>query len=219
MIDDTAVQLVDSPEEALSPREARLERAAAILRWGAIGNGVLAAAVIVVTLAGALQIVPDAAGTLHDLLLSRALSADDAAIVTIVLTVLVNISFLLVLMVGVLAREVWALAGVWLLTGVNLLGLLLFGFLPGVLAIGVAASSGLLAMRDVRAFRINPVMLKELRGRMRGVRAFIVLTVYLGLMSGFTALLYLIYTPVNRASGSAAAGEVGRVLFMGIVGI
>ena len=45
------------------------------------------------------------------------------------------------------------------------------------------------------------------------------LSVYLGLMSAFLALLYLIYEPINRASGSAAAGEVGRILFMGIVGI
>jgi hypothetical protein len=219
MIDDTAVQLVDSPEEALSPREARLERAAAVLRWGAIGNAVLAGAIVLLTLIGALQFLPNVAKTLHDLMLGRALTADDAALVTIVLTVLVNISLLLVLMIGVLAREVWAIAGVWLLAAINLAGLFLFGFTPGLLTLVAAVASGLIALRDVRAFRMNPVMLKELRGRMRGIRAFIVLTVYLGLMSGFTALLYLIYTPVNRASGSAAAGEVGRVLFMGIVGI
>ena len=35
----------------------------------------------------------------------------------------------------------------------------------------------------------NPVVLKELRGRMRGPRAFVVLTVYLTLMSGFATLL------------------------------
>ncbi len=219
MIDDTTIQLVDSPEEALSPREARLERAAAILRWGAIANVVVVAAIVLLTIAGALRLLPNVPQTLHDLLLSRALTAHDAAVVSIVLMVLVNISLLLVLMVGVLAREVWALVGVWILAGVNLLGLLFFGYVPGLVTTAAAVASGLVAMRDVRAFRMNPVMLKELRGRMRGIRAFIVLTVYLGLMSGFTALLYLIYTPVNRASGSAAAGEVGRVLFMGIVGI
>jgi ABC-2 type transport system permease protein len=31
--------------------------------------------------------------------------------------------------------------------------------------------------------------------------------------------LYLVYLPINQQTGSAAAGEVGRVLFMGIVGI
>lgn len=219
MIDDTPVQLVESPEEALSPREARLEHAAGILRWGAIANGALAAGIVLAVLIGALQILPHVASTLHSLFLSRMVGADDAAVVSEVLMVLVNISLLLVLMVGILAREVWALAGVWLLAGVNLLPLVLFGFVPGLLTMVAAVLSGLVAMSDVRAFRMNPVMLKELRGRMRGVRAFLVLTVYLGLMSGFTALLYLIYTPVNRASGSAAAGEVGRVLFMGIVGI
>ncbi len=62
-------------------------------------------------------------------------------------------------------------------------------------------------------------MLKELRGRMRGMRAFAVMTVYLGLMSGFTLVLYLIYGAAARGSGSAAAGEIGRVLFLGVVGI
>ena len=71
----------------------------------------------------------------------------------------------------------------------------------------------------MQAFRVNPVMLKELRGRMRGVRAFAVMTVYLGLMSGFTTLLYLVYSSFTRTSGSAAAGEIGRVLFLGVVGI
>jgi len=219
MLDDTTVQLVDSPEEALSPRELRLEREAAILRWGAIANAVVTVGIILLTLLDALDVLPNVPATLHGALLSRVPSADDAALVSLVLTVMVNISLLLVLMVGLLAREVWALAGVWLLAIINLLGVAIFGFLPGIITIIAVLWSGLVAAGDARAFRMNPVMLKELRGRMRGVRAFIVLTVYLGLMSGFTALLYLIYTPINRASGSAAAGEVGRVLFMGIVGI
>jgi hypothetical protein len=111
------------------------------------------------------------------------------------------------------------LVGVWVIVIVNILGLILLGFTPAVVTILFAVWSGAILAGDLRAFRINPVMLKELRGRMRGVRAFVVLTVYLGLMSGFTALLYLVYTPVNRSTGSAAAGEVGRVLFMGVVGI
>jgi hypothetical protein len=53
---------------------------------------------------------------------------------------------------------------------------------------------------------------------MRGMRAFVVLTVYLGLMSGFTVLLYLTVAATSRTLGSAA-GEVGRLLFSGVVGI
>jgi ABC-2 type transport system permease protein len=46
-----------------------------------------------------------------------------------------------------------------------------------------------------------------------------VMTIYLGLMSAFTVLLYLIYAQANQLTGSTAAGQVGRVLFAGIVGI
>jgi len=72
---------------------------------------------------------------------------------------------------------------------------------------------------DLRAFRTNPVMLKELRERMRGARAFAVITVYLGLMSAFTVLLYVAYSPFNRGISSSVTGELGRILFAGVVGI
>jgi ABC-2 type transport system permease protein len=62
-------------------------------------------------------------------------------------------------------------------------------------------------------------MVKELRGRMRGMRAFIVLTVYLGLMSAFMAIIYLTFTSFNDNLSSAAAGAAGRLLFMGVVGV
>ena len=59
-------------------------------------------------------------------------------------------------------------------------------------------------------------MLKELRGRMRGARAFVIITIYLLLMSIFTILLYFVRVPL---SGSVVTGELGRVLFIGVVGI
>jgi ABC-type transport system involved in multi-copper enzyme maturation permease subunit len=68
-----------------------------------------------------------------------------------------------------------------------------------------------------RPFR-NPVVLKELRGRMRGMRAFVVLTVYLALMSGFVTLLYVLYSSSLSYYGFASGGQIGRVLFIGIVG-
>ncbi|MFL5806180.1 MAG: hypothetical protein ACJ8CR_31175 [Roseiflexaceae bacterium] len=37
---------------------------------------------------------------------------------------------------------------------------------------------------------INPVLVKELRGRMRGPRAFILLTAYLLILGAVTLLLY-----------------------------
>jgi hypothetical protein len=106
-----------------------------------------------------------------------------------------------------------------LLAVINGVALVALGFTPALVTLAFAVICAGILSRDMRAFRINPVMLKELRGRMRGIRAFVVLTVYLGLMSGFTLLLYLIYVPINQQSGSAAAGQIGRVLFIGIVGI
>lgn len=66
----------------------------------------------------------------------------------------------------------------------------------------------------------NPVILKELRGRMRGARAFVVLTGYLLLVGGFAVLLYM---GQNAAASATAAqidgGAIGRALFAGVVGI
>jgi ABC-2 type transport system permease protein len=66
----------------------------------------------------------------------------------------------------------------------------------------------------------NPVVLKELRGRMRGARAFVVLTVYLALLGAFSSLVYVAVSESSTsASGQVTVGEIGRTLFGGIVGI
>ncbi len=66
----------------------------------------------------------------------------------------------------------------------------------------------------------NPVSLKELRGRMRGPRAFIVLTGYLVVVSGFTIIIYLASTSASDAfstTGEIDGGQVGRLLFSAVV--
>ena len=208
----------DLPYEALTPREQRLERAARVLRWGGVVNGAAALVVMALAFVGGALGLPDLFAALHGLLLGRAAGADDAAAAAVVLLLLLNLSLTLVLMVGVLARELWAVAGLVIVIAANLAALLLLGFTPALLTIIAGGWAGALIARDLNAFRINPVMLKELRGRMRGMRAFVVLTIYLALMSAFTALLYLFYVP-TQAVGTAAAGAVGRVLFIGLVGI
>jgi ABC-2 type transport system permease protein len=67
--------------------------------------------------------------------------------------------------------------------------------------------------------RRNPVALKELRGRMRGSRAFVVLTIYVALMSIFTVVLYLIYTASASVTLSTSGGVIGKTIFAGLVGI
>ena len=70
----------------------------------------------------------------------------------------------------------------------------------------------------------NPVTLKELRGRMRGARAFITLVIYLGLMSAFVSLLYALYVSSgsNYYSGYNAGPDrqlLGKFVFGAVVGI
>lgn len=67
--------------------------------------------------------------------------------------------------------------------------------------------------------RRNPIALKELRGRMRGSRAFIVLTAYVALMSLFTVVLYLIYSTSRTVTLSTTGGVIGKLIFGGIVAV
>ena len=67
--------------------------------------------------------------------------------------------------------------------------------------------------------RRNPVALKELRGRMRGARAFIVLTVYVSLMSLFAVVLYSIYTVQSSISMVTTGGVDHRGSFVSNVSI
>jgi ABC-2 type transport system permease protein len=66
----------------------------------------------------------------------------------------------------------------------------------------------------------NPVVLKELRGRMRGARAFIVLSVYLLLLSAFSSLIYVAVSEASiNSGGQVTVGEIGRTLFGGVVAV
>ena len=76
------------------------------------------------------------------------------------------------------------------------------------------------APRWRRLFGSNPVVAKELRGRMRGPRAFVVLTVYLVLMSSFVTLLYVVYVAsTSGVSSGANAQLIGKFVFGAVVGI
>jgi ABC-2 type transport system permease protein len=59
----------------------------------------------------------------------------------------------------------------------------------------------------------NPVLVKELRGRMRGPRAFVMLSVYLMVLGGAMLLLYSAFASSNNADNLNAGREVGQALF------
>lgn len=65
----------------------------------------------------------------------------------------------------------------------------------------------------------NPVALKELRSRMRGRRAFLVLTLYLLAMSALIALVYLAFVADSSVPGSSAARSAGKAVFAAVVGV
>lgn len=201
------------PPELMTPRERLLRRSSLVMFWGALVN--LLAALIVIALAVSAATNDNAQFTaLRAALLGNFNIADDAALLLIIAGILGNMAILSVLAVVILAQELWTVFTAWILTAANALALVAFGFTPALLAIAPLSLVGLMTIGDLRAFRLNPVMVKELRGRMRGIRGFAIITVFLTLMSFFTMLLYLLRVPQG---GVVVTGELGRLLFIGVL--
>lgn len=199
--------------DSMTPRETLLRRASRILFWGAIIN--LLGGVVCVGLAIAAGINNATLFTsIRNVLLTNFFIADDTALLLVIVGIVSNMAVLLVLSVVIVAQEFWTIFVAWILTFLNIVGFFTVGFLPAVLAIVPLGLVGVMTLGDLRAFRMNPVMVKELRGRMRGVRGFAIITIFLSLMSFFTILLYLLRLP---AGGVVVTGELGRMLFIGVL--
>lgn len=202
--------------DALDLRENNLRRIATILERGAQSGGITALIVavlgIMAGMSGGGLFAP-----LSNLLLGGYSGQADSALLAVILLSLFNMALFLMVMVGILARELWGMLGVGLLIALNVGLLLTFRFIPAIGFIGFAGYALYHIAQDIRAYRINPLMLKELRERMRGMRAFVVITVYLVLMSGFITLMYLIATQSNTTL--SVTGVLGRNLFRGVVAI
>lgn len=65
----------------------------------------------------------------------------------------------------------------------------------------------------------NPVLVKELRGRMRGARAFIILTVFLLILAIPMTLIYLAVADVSSSNTFNAGQQIGKSLFIGVTTI
>src|SRR5690606_30990505 len=154
--------------ETRSPREILLDHAGGILLRGAFANAGIAALALVLGIIAGTRIIPNLFDALQGVLLIRYTGAADSALAVVILLALLDLSLLLVVMVGVTAREIWALPALVVLILGNLAALVILGFTPALITIGFALWAGAALRRDTAAFRVNPVMLKELRGRMRG---------------------------------------------------
>lgn len=201
------------PQQDLTPREALLARASRILFWGGILNLLVGIVCIMIAISAGTGDGSQFAGA-SAIMLGNFNVADDVAILLAIVGVFSNMALMFVLSVVLIAQEFWTVLMAWVMTVVNLVAILAFGFLPGIFAMIPLVWVGIITLGDIRAFRINPVMLKELRGRMRGIRGFAIITIFLGLMGFFTILLYLLYLP---SGGAVVTGEIGRLLFIGIL--
>lgn len=65
----------------------------------------------------------------------------------------------------------------------------------------------------------NPVLVKELRGRMRGARAFVILTAFLLVLAVPTTLLYYVAVQDAQFNSFNAGQTIGKTLFLGVVTI
>lgn len=72
-------------------------------------------------------------------------------------------------------------------------------------------------LKSWRHTQVNPVIVKELRSRMRGPRAFIILTVFLTLMGLISYALYQISLITSSWSYSPLSPQVGQTLFISLV--
>lgn len=199
-------------EAVMTPREARLNRAA---RWLG-GTAVVMLGLVVVPLI--LLVVTGQLSLVRSLALVRTSLPDDLAVIAALVGLMANAGIVLILAVGTLAQEFWTLPLLILTVIGNLIALLAAGFLPAVVAIGLIGFVGVQLFADWRAFHLNPVAVKELRGRMRGVRAFAIISVFLIMMSSFTLVLYILQLPSVLGARTIITGELGRVLFTGVVG-
>lgn len=205
-------------DDLLTPRETRLAHAGKWLGYGAIAYGILT---LLLALGGIIAGVnsPTLFDTFKNILLGGFTGTPDVALLITILLCIGNICAVIWVMVGVVAHEFWSPLAIitWLSVNVGLF--ITLQYTPAWIAIGLSVYVFFSLRADLRAFRMNPLMLKELRERMRGARAFVVLGVYLALMSGFAILVYLIERNNSPITLTSVTGELGRRLFGGIVGL
>jgi hypothetical protein len=204
---------VDS-DISLSPREKLVGQVSRVMQWAAISNGLI---LLMAMLAIWFELIA-AADMSPWWFTSPILSADMLTLIGLMIMA-GNITLFLLLSASTGAQEFWGM--LLLLVAVLWNGglLIMFRFYPAILALIPMFYGAYLMTHDWRAFHLNSVAVKELRGRMRGVRSFAIITVFLVMMGSFVVLLYLMQLPALQASDVIITGNLGQILFFGVVGI
>ncbi len=71
-------------------------------------------------------------------------------------------------------------------------------------------------MDAIKSFEVNPIIVKELRSRMRGGRAFATLTITLVLLGILGYALYRMTLTTSQYSSSPISPQIGQMLFTGL---
>ncbi len=84
---------------------------------------------------------------------------------------------------------------------------------------GLGRFGGLRPRADGLLGGMAAVCVKELRGRMRGRRAFIAITFYVGLLAAFATMLYSIANQSFNSGGGSAfvSAQLGQTIFIGLL--
>jgi ABC-type transport system involved in multi-copper enzyme maturation permease subunit len=71
-------------------------------------------------------------------------------------------------------------------------------------------------MLNIKRLHLNPIIVKEMRSRMRGARPYIVLSAFLAVMIATGAVIYIWATAPARFGASVLSAQVGQALFSGL---
>lgn len=199
---------------ALNPREQVIWRMTQIVQWVAIFN---LGALLLLTAALLLGIVP--ASQMGTWLCGGWSGTANTMTLLGLVGILANIALLLLLATAASAQEFWTWLLCALLVAGNLWALIRWQFYPALLTVLPLIWVIRLMLKEWRAFHFNAVSVKELRGRMRGARSFAIITIFLVLMGSFVVLLYLMQLPRLNATDVIITGNLGQLLFFGVVGM
>jgi len=201
-------------DESLTPREKLVRQVASIMQWGSIVN-----LLVLLTLNILLAFDVMEADTMGNWLFSGWIGTTGEMTLLGFVAIGANVAALLLLSALTGAQEFPAWLLLIAMIVLNGLALFFYRFYPALIALIPVAIGAFFMLKDWRAFHLNAVSVRELRGRMRGVRSFAIITVFLLLMGSFVVLLYLLQLPRLRATDVIITGNLGQLLFFGVVGV
>ena len=160
-------------DESLTPREKLVRQVARIMQWGSIVNLLV---LLALNMLLAFEMV--SADTMSGWIFSGWIGTTGEMTLLGLVAIGANVAGLLLLSALAGAQEFPAWILLIVLVVLNILALFFYRFYPAIIALIPVGIGAFFMFRDWRAFHMNAVSVRELRGRMRGVRSFAIITVF-----------------------------------------